>query len=273
MDIDNLDGFLQVMPLLKDILQEDILVSVSDREKLLYYRPSKDLDFKAKIGQKISADSPLNKCIKEEKIFNDIVPKEFLGVAFKSIVYPIKNVNGTVIGTVAIGRSLENQFRIEESTDTLFSSLEESNATIEEINAGSEKLLNTIFQVVETVKQTEKNVKESNEIIGMIQNIASQSNLLGLNAAIESARAGESGRGFSIVASEMRKLAKLSGESSKKVSSVLSEISTKINEILSIIKEAQSISEGQSAATQEIAATLEEITASAQIVVEITKVK
>jgi len=273
MDIDDLDCFLQVMPLLKDILQEDILVCVSDKEKILYYRPSETLDFKIKIGQKLSADSPVYKCIKEGKIFNNIVPKELLGIAFKSIVYPIKNAHGNVIGTVSIGRSLENQFRVEESTDTLFSSLEETNATIEEINAGSDKLLNTIFQVVETVKQTEKNVKESNEIISMIQNIASQSNLLGLNAAIEAARAGESGRGFSIVAIEMRKLAQLSGESSKKVSSALSEISTKVNEVLSIINEAQSISEMQGAATQEITATLEEITASAQILVEIAKLR
>jgi predicted Zn-dependent peptidase len=273
MEINNLDGFLQVIPLLTDILQEDMSVCVSDRETILYYKTTGTLDIKVRIGDKIPVDSPMFTAMKEDKIFNSILPKELYGIAFKLIIYPIKDVHGNVIGAINIGRDLENQFRIEESTDTLFSSLEETNATIEEISTGSGKLLNTIFQVVETVKQTEKNVKESNEIISMIQNIASQSNLLGLNAAIESARAGEAGRGFSIVASEMRKLAQLSGESSKKVSNVLSEISTKINEVFSIINEAQLISEEQAAATQEISATLEEIAASAQIIVEISRVK
>ncbi len=92
----------------------------------------------------------------------------------------------------------------------------------------SQQRMQSLVQVTgESVNAVRVLIQKSNEIkkfVGNVENIASQTNLLALNAAIEAARAGEHGRGFSVVAEEVRKLAKDSNIA-------LKQISTRVNEI------------------------------------------
>ena len=127
----------------------------------------------------------------------------------------------------------ESMQTLTQSSHAQANSLEQSSAVIEEI---SESMQNINVKTQDFSKQAD-NIRE---IVGVIKDIADQTNLLALNAAIEAARAGEHGRGFAVVADEVRKLAERTGSS-------LAEIETNINALL---QSTQDVSESIKEQTQ-----------------------
>lgn len=126
-------------------------------------------------------------------------------------------------------------------------------------------------EIAGATKNLEDTVEKTLEIIKIIQDIASQTNLLSLNASIEAARAGEAGRGFAVVADEVRKLATSTGETSEKISAGLINMQ---NTVTSVVEKIMAINDSitnQSANMEEINATVEELNALSNQINEIAK--
>lgn len=138
---------------------------------------------------------------------------------------------------------------------------------------GIQRTVKTAAQQVEALDVTADKIAE---IIGTISDIADQTNLLALNAAIEAARAGEQGRGFAVVADEVRSLAEKTSQSSEEINSIISSLTTNVKQVASsmvgVVEQVQKNAELGLNTAEEIDQAASQIMISAQNALQIDEI-
>lgn len=136
----------------------------------------------------------------------------------------------------------ENSLAIEKIAETTKNVVKDGISEIDQLTNVTNENIRVTDNTIKDIEDLERESKVITGIIAVINDIAAQTNLLSLNASIEAARAGDAGRGFSVVADEIRNLSSKSVNAAKEIEQIINNIITKTQTTVKTVKKAETIS-------------------------------
>jgi len=245
-----LESMISAISILHKMLPK-IGIGVTDREQWISYIPGEKINIGAYNGLKINPEEPLMEVIKYGKTVKADVPPEFFGLSFTGFAAPIMD-DGQVIGAIAIQIQEQSERELRRISDKIVESIEDANKEILTVTKGADDVAQIGGKLLDETLIASQEMKKSDEVLTFIKRIADQTNLLGLNASIEAARAGDLGRGFGVVASEIRKLSNETVASTEKIKEILTNMQKSMEAIVRSVEEVASVGTAQASSTEEI---------------------
>lgn len=241
---EKLQKVVDCLPIIKGLYEGDAYVCVFDAdEQIQGFELPDGVVPQFQIGDRV--EDPTGACgevIRTGMRKHNVLPQDVMGAPFEGDISPIKD-GGKVVGCITVTYPVGSKELMADITDRFQDSVMKANDSIKSVVEGLENLFGMLSGMNERTVGIENDVDEATKVVGKISSNASHSNILALNASIEAARSGEFGRGFSVVATEMGKLAKDSGDSAGAIKNTLGTIASHLSFIVDSIKEANDIAQ------------------------------
>jgi hypothetical protein len=257
-----LKAFDAFAPSLAELLPEGGFLFFADKEKYTKRQGSEKFDIPA-----LQIDTPLREgsvgaeAVKQKREVFQEVDASVYGFPVMAAAYPMFDEDtGEVVGTMGLALPRKLQKDLTEIARSLKDGITGVAGTMQQIATASNEVGNSQSGLHSEISQVQTLLADINKVMAFIQEIANQTNMLGLNAAIEAARVGDAGRGFGVVAEEIRKLAEASKNTVAQINKLTVAIQTSIQKTSGASESTMAVVEETAAATEEVNATLEELT-------------
>ncbi|WP_042349400.1 methyl-accepting chemotaxis protein [Bacillus massiliigorillae] len=255
-----LEALSLATPYIHAAFKHEPIVAVIEKETQiqLTYLPGRKLDAGSKPGEKVNpGDQNIQTALRGE---NSIIyiPSDVYGLSMNAVAFPIRE-DGEVVGALAFGFPLEDQEKLDgymESINVIINDLQDK---VHVIASHSEELAATSEEINMQSQHALEDSERTNGITGLIKSISTQTNLLGLNASIEAARAGQHGAGFNIVAQEVRKLSMETSKATEQIESSLQSITGNLKTLKESMSQIKGASNEQATLVQDFSTIIDKL--------------
>lgn len=266
-------AFDRFAPILSQMFPEGVFLCLTDLEKFVKVQSSKKFDIPSiKVGDKFESDFLSGEVIKTGKEKEQELAALKFGIPVRNVSFPlIDEDTNDVVGTFSIITPREVAVNLKDMSGNLTENITGISSAIEELAASASQIHTNEQELNSDINKIIKLSEEINEVTSFIESISDETKMLGLNAAIEAARAGQAGSGFGVVANEIRKLSDQAKSTVPKIKKLTDDIKDRVEESSEKSKGSLSSSQEQAAATEEITASIEEITTMSEKLNEIAR--
>lgn len=239
-------------------LKKEAVIVIVEKETgiVTKYITGENIDIGYREGDRVKADDSNLQAALNGRQSDIYLDESVYGMPINAYAFPVVE-NGRVVGALGFGKPLDKEKQLGEYIDTVRQIVLTLQDKSHIIAAHSEELAATSTEIRSQSEKAMENAEKTNDITKFIKDISRQTNLLGLNASIEAARAGQYGAGFNIVAQEVRKLSHQTDDSAKKIEDSLTDVKKSLNVLLTNMSEISTASNEEAKLAQDVSEIIE----------------
>lgn len=226
-----MDALIVITPFIAEIMQTDMGFAITDTEKFIIQTDGKTVKLNISPGDPVNPKSAMAEAMRTKKPAVKNMDASLYGIPVRIYGYPLLDEMNRVMGSVGIAKNIETWMGLNQSAEELSESSKEVENIINQFLEVASQLNHDSILLQNKADEINQKFQETNQILASIKSISSQTRLIGLNAAIEAARIGDVGKGFGVVANEIRKLSGNSNDASVEIEKTLKKLQKDLENI------------------------------------------